>query len=146
MQSVKFRSSCPISNSLDVLGDKWSLLIIRDLFMGRSTYSDMLQSPEKIASNILVDRLKKMVSFGLINFHKKQGDGKTKYYYLTDAGIDLLPVLCDLMNWKRKHHPDWETHSLAQEMYDQIDQKGCEHLYHEKARVKRQEREQLLQC
>ncbi|NBT88049.1 MAG: transcriptional regulator [Flavobacteriaceae bacterium] len=144
MMSIEFRSSCPISNTLDIIGDKWSLLIIRDLFIGRSTYSEMLQAPENIATNILVDRLKKLISYGLIGFHKKKNDGKTKYYFLTDAGIDLMPLLCDIMNWKRKHHPEWETHPIAQEMYHIIDAEGCEALFQKNIQLKRQEREHLL--
>ena len=144
MTPTQFRSSCPISNTLDIIGDKWSLLIIRDLFIGRRTYSEMLQSPENIATNILVNRLKKLIAFGLIGCHKKKGDGKTKYYFLTDAGIDLMPILCDMMNWKRKHHPDWETHPIAQEMYDNIDLEGCDTLFEKTAELQRLEREDLL--
>jgi DNA-binding HxlR family transcriptional regulator len=144
MVPIEFRSSCPIANTLDIIGDKWSLLVIRDLFIGRSTYSEMLKSPENIATNILVNRLKKLISYGLIGYHKKKGDGKTKYYFLTDAGIDLMPVLCDMMYWRRKHHPEWETHPIAQEMYDRIDHEGCDTLFQKNAELKRQERAQLL--
>jgi hypothetical protein len=63
---------------------------------------------------------------------------------LTDAGIDLMPLLCDIMNWKRKHHPEWETHPIAQEMYQSIDVEGCEALFQKNIQLKRQEREYLL--
>ena len=68
---LNFRSTCPVSNVLDIFGDKWSLLIIRDLLIGRNTFSDLLEAPEKIATNILVDRLKRLVSFGIIDFKRK---------------------------------------------------------------------------
>ena len=60
MLDFEFRSHCPISSALDIFGDKWSLVIIRDLFIGINTYSDFLKSPEKISTNILVDRIKKL--------------------------------------------------------------------------------------
>jgi len=75
---MNFRSTCPVSNVLDIVGDKWSLLIIRDLFIGRNTYSDFLESPERISTNILVDRLKKLNQYGLIEFVRKSKDKKIK--------------------------------------------------------------------
>ena len=83
------RSNCPVSCALDFVGDKWSLLIVRDLFLNVNTYSDFLKSPEKIATNILVDRLKKLRENGIIDFRRGERDKKIKYYYLTELGIDM---------------------------------------------------------
>jgi len=95
---------CACAVGLDLLGDRWSLIIVRDLFKGYTTYSDFLRkASEGIASNILNDRLKKLVSLGIINFRKKESDRKVKEYYLTDAGIDLYPVIYSLQNWATKH-------------------------------------------
>jgi DNA-binding HxlR family transcriptional regulator len=103
MLDFEFRSHCPISSALDIFGDKWSLVIIRDLFIGINTYSDFLKSPEKISTNILVDRIKKLRSHGILDFKRDVNDNKIKYYYLTDSGIDLFPMIMNLSLWSRKH-------------------------------------------
>jgi DNA-binding HxlR family transcriptional regulator len=85
------RSKCPISCTLELIGDKWSLLIIRDmLFLGKSTYNEFLASPEGISTNILNDRLVSLTNLGLISF---TGTTKRKKYLLTQKGADLKPVL-----------------------------------------------------
>jgi len=90
-QTVKKRSECPISCSLDLVGDKWSLLIIRDmLYLGKTTYNEFLNSKEGIATNILKDRLVKLIEDQLITF---TGTAKRKKYELTKKGLDLKPVL-----------------------------------------------------
>lgn len=91
IQNNAKRSLCPISCSLEVIGDKWSLLIIRDMiFAGKSTYNEFLDSPEGIATNILNDRLKKLTESGIITF---SGTEKRKKYSLTKIGMDLKPVI-----------------------------------------------------
>ena len=106
-QKIKYHSEqpkCACAVGLDLLGDRWSLIIVRDLFKGYNTYSDFLhKASEGIATNILNDRLKKLVSLGIIDFRKKESDRKVKEYYLTDAGIDLYPVIYSLQNWATKH-------------------------------------------
>ena len=97
------RSNCPVSCALDFVGDKWSLLIVRDLFLNVNTYSDFLKSPEKIATNILVDRLKKLRENGIIDFRRGERDKKIKYYYLTELGIDMYPITIELAMWSKKH-------------------------------------------
>jgi DNA-binding HxlR family transcriptional regulator len=98
------KTACACAVSLDLLGDKWSLLIIRDLFRGKSTYSEFLkQSHEGIATNILVDRLKKLLAMGIIDYRREPQDKKIKKYYLTDRGIDLYPVIYELQRWTLKH-------------------------------------------
>ena len=106
------RSACPISSSLDIIGDTWSLLIIRDLFLQRTTFSEFMNSPEKISSNILTNRLKKLLSFNLIEFFRDPKDKKVKKYFLTSAGIDLYPLIYDLSIWSKKHL-DIEYNNIA---------------------------------
>jgi DNA-binding HxlR family transcriptional regulator len=122
---MNFRSTCPVSNLLDIVGDKWSILIIRDLFIGRNTFSEILKSPEKISTNILVDRLKKLVSSGLIEFYRDPNDKKIKVYSLTSKGIDLYPVLVEMALWSRKNLNS-PFHPIADDMFKEIDSVGVE--------------------
>lgn len=94
------RSGCPIANALDILGDRWTLLVIRDLmFLKKHEYHEFLSGPEKIATNILSDRLKRLLCLEVIQY-KPHPDHKTKkLYYLTKKGKDLLPILVDLIFW-----------------------------------------------
>jgi DNA-binding HxlR family transcriptional regulator len=104
MKKIKKRSLCGISSTLDVIGDKWSLLIIRDmLFFKKNTYGDFLNSNEKIATNILADRLSLLEKEGIITKHMYP-DNKAKYLYrLTQKGKDLLPVLLEMLLWSNKY-------------------------------------------
>ncbi len=101
--SMKHRSGCPIANLVDLVGDKWSLLIIRDFFLERNTFKQFINSPEKIATNILTDRLKSLLSKGIIDYTYAPNNKKTKYYYLTDMGIDLYPVIYEMAMWSRRN-------------------------------------------
>ena len=93
------RSPCPIANTLDILGDKWTLLVIRDLFAGKSTYSEFQASPERIPTNILADRLKRLNEKNIILKTPYQ-DRPVRYaYQLTDKGQLLGPVLKEMQNW-----------------------------------------------
>ncbi|HRF82202.1 MAG TPA: helix-turn-helix domain-containing protein [Flavobacteriales bacterium] len=98
------RSECPISQSLDVWGDKWSLLIIRDLMTAKQlTYGDFLKAPEGIATNILAARLLMLEENGLIE-KLEHPDSKAKVLYrLTGKGIDLVPVMIEINLWAEKH-------------------------------------------
>ncbi|KZN33693.1 hypothetical protein N474_19635 [Pseudoalteromonas luteoviolacea CPMOR-2] len=101
------RSECPISNVLDHVGDKWSLLIIRDLmFFNKHAYSDLQSSDERMATNILSSRLEKLESDGLISKQVDPKDKRKKVYTLTPAGIDMLPILIEMIIWSSKHSPD----------------------------------------
>lgn len=102
----KTRSDCPISCSLEVFGDKWSLLIIRDLMLyQKSTYGDFLKSAEGIATNILATRLLSLEENGIIE-KREHPDSKAKVLYrLTHKGIDLLPILVEIHLWAEKHFP-----------------------------------------
>lgn len=96
----KKRSGCPISCSLETWGDKWSLLIIRDLMLKKEcTYGDFLKADEKIATNILASRLQNLLDHGIID-KKDHPDSKLKsFYFLTQKGVDLIPVIVEINLW-----------------------------------------------
>ncbi|WP_031287688.1 winged helix-turn-helix transcriptional regulator [Sphingobacterium sp. IITKGP-BTPF85] len=102
---MKNRSQCPISCSLDILGDRWSLLLIRDLMLSKQcTYSDFLKSEEKIATNILASRLLMLEENGFIS-KLEHPESKAKVLYtLTKKGIDLLPLLIEMQLWADKYY------------------------------------------
>lgn len=111
----KHRSLCPINLSLEVFGDKWTLMIIRDImFNGKHYFRELLQSEEKIASNILTDRLSLLEREGIIS-KAEDPDHKQKIIYrLTRRGIDLLPILVEIGAWSLKHKPvDTKKHRHA---------------------------------
>ena len=100
---AKPRSGCPVSISLERFGDRWSLLIIRDLMVrGYRTFKEFQQSGEGIASNILAERLKKLERAGII-MTEEDTDQRRVNYRLTEKGIDLAPVLLDLLIWASRH-------------------------------------------
>ena len=101
------RSSCPVACALDLIGDHWSLIVIRDLmFLGRHEYKDMLNAEEGISSNILSDRLKRLEESGLIDSIPHPASGRRKLYYLLPKGKDLIYVLTHLARWSEKHLDD----------------------------------------
>jgi DNA-binding HxlR family transcriptional regulator len=104
MNAVKKRSECPLSCSLDVFGDKWTLLIIRDLmFNNKNTYGDFLKSAEGIATNILASRLQTLEENNIIE-KLPHPESKAKVMYrLTQKGIDLLPILIEIYLWAEKY-------------------------------------------
>ena len=98
------RSACPLNISLEMIGDRWSLLVLRDLMLrGCNTYQQFLQCPEKIATNILADRLKKLIDNGIITTQPDPADGRKRRYRLTEKGIDLAPVITELVLWAARH-------------------------------------------
>lgn len=104
MKEIINRSDCPISYALDLFGDKWSLLVIRDLvFSHKKFYKEFLQSKEKIATNILSDRLKKLESVGIIESKVYEKLKTQKEYSLTNKGKDLIPVLIEIILWSAKY-------------------------------------------
>ncbi|GAB2698722.1 hypothetical protein GCM10027037_23820 [Mucilaginibacter koreensis] len=106
MKEIQQRSNCPVSYSLDYIGDKWVLLILRDLiFTNKATYGEFLTSEEKIATNILADRLKLLQANGFIKSTVSL-EKKNKFIYsLTEKGIDLIPAIVELMIWGSKYNP-----------------------------------------
>jgi DNA-binding HxlR family transcriptional regulator len=100
----KRRSGCPVSIALEILGDRWSLLIIRDLMVrGLHTFKDFLESGEGIAINILADRLRKLEAAGIITVEAEEADARKRNYRLTEKGIDLAPVMLELLIWSGRH-------------------------------------------
>ena len=90
-------------NALDIVGDKWSLIVIRDLLGGKTTFKEFMNGPEKIASNILSQRLKWLKNHEILDFRYREGNKKEKCYYLTNKGIGLYPVMSELMLWSAKN-------------------------------------------
>src|SRR5712672_429403 len=103
-QKPKRRSECPLNASVEMLGDRWSLLIIRDMMLrGFRTYKEFMECYEGIATNILADRLKKLVAYGIITAEPDPSDGRKLIYLLTAKGIDLAPVLTEMVLWAAGH-------------------------------------------
>ena len=101
---AKPRSSCPINFGLEIFGDKWTLLILRDMLMvGKKTFKEFQASDEGIASNILTDRLQRLEQCELILQKPSPSDGRQIYYLLTDAGRKLLPTLVEMAYWGATH-------------------------------------------
>lgn len=102
--SPKPRSECPLNASVEMLGDRWSLLIIRDMMLqGARTYKAFLQCYEGIATNVLADRLRKLAAYGIITAEPDPSDGRKVIYLLTKKGIDLAPVLTEMVLWAAAH-------------------------------------------
>jgi DNA-binding HxlR family transcriptional regulator len=110
------RSSCPVSTCLETIGDNWSLVLIRDLFLERTTFTEFMNSPERISSNILTDRINKLTKYNLIEYRVHPNNRKIKQYYLTQAGIDLYPIIYDLIVWSIDHL-DMEFNPTAVDWY-----------------------------
>ena len=102
--SPKPRSGCPVSVSLEVFGDRWSLLIVRDMMVrGHRTFKEFLASGEGIATNVLSDRLHKLEAAKIITAEAAETDARSIHYRLTEKGIDLAPVLLELLLWGARH-------------------------------------------
>jgi DNA-binding HxlR family transcriptional regulator len=99
------RSPCAIANSLDILGDKWSLLVVRDLLVGKCTYGDLARSPERIPTNILADRLKRLENARIITSTPYQQRPVRYAYALTPKGRALGDVLLAFVRWGKEYIP-----------------------------------------
>ena len=99
------RSSCPVACSLDLFGDKWTLLVVRDLLLGKTTYTQFQKSPEGIPTNILAERLKRLQTSGIIEKSRYQERPVRYAYHLTEKGRDLRPVLSAMIDWGNKYIP-----------------------------------------
>jgi DNA-binding HxlR family transcriptional regulator len=111
------RSGCPVSVSLEVFGDRWSLLIVRDLMIrGLRTFKDFEESGESIATNILADRLRKLERAAIITAEADESDGRRVSYRLTEKGIDLAPVLLELLLWGARHEETGAPCAVMTEM------------------------------
>ncbi|WCT10698.1 winged helix-turn-helix transcriptional regulator [Mucilaginibacter jinjuensis] len=104
MKEIKHRSDCPISYGLDFFGDKWTLLIVRDIVIyNKNTFGDFLNADEKMATNILSDRLKTLEAEGFLLKYAVPGKGKVAYC-LTEKGITLVPIIVELSAWGSAHN------------------------------------------
>lgn len=134
-QKKTYKSHCPINFSQETFGDKWSLLIIRDLmFKGKKYYSEFLSSEEKISTNILADRLEKLEAIGLISKALDKNNHSKRIYSLTTKGIDLMPMLLEMIAWAAKYDEKTGTpaafikklktdkHALLQELMEKLNQ------------------------
>src|SRR5437899_3585120 len=114
--SPKRRSGCPLNASVEILGDRWSLLIIRDMMLrGARTYKEFLEYYEGIATNIWADRLGKLEAHGIITAERDPSDGRKLIYLLTAKGIDLAPVLTEMVLWAAAHE-DTGNQALVRQM------------------------------
>ena len=106
----RFRCDCPITSALDVVGDKWTLVLVKQMLLeGKRTFKDFAESEEAIATNILSSRLKMLEEFRVIQKRKLPGNQKTNIYTLTDKGLGLTPLIVELVLWSdgnlREFHP-----------------------------------------
>lgn len=114
------RSSCPISCALEMLGDRWTLLVIRDIMFKRKQYfRDFRTSPEKIASNILSDRLKKLEGYDIVLRQRDPENARRVIYTLTEKGFDLVPTILELLRWGAKHDAASEAHESLIQRFEQ---------------------------
>src|SRR5438445_639167 len=111
------RSSCPVNVSLEIFGDRWSLLIIRDLMLrSYRTYKEFLSSDEGIATNILAERLQRLEAAGIITTSRDAEDRRKVVYRLTEKGIDLAPILVELIFWSAQHEETGSPHAAIRRM------------------------------
>lgn len=103
------RSPCPVACALDLFGDKWTLLVVRDLVLGRNRFKDFTASPEGIPTNILSDRLERLLEGGVIRQVPAADGSKRLAYELTDKGLALHPVLKSMRDWGLKWEPGTEA-------------------------------------
>ncbi len=108
------RSHCPINFGLESFGDRWSLLILRDIiFRGKRTYGEFLKSEERIATNILASRLAMLEQDGILEKRPNPEDARKDLYVLTEKGLDLIPVLFEMMSWSAKYDPKSEARRIT---------------------------------
>ncbi|WP_300604211.1 helix-turn-helix domain-containing protein [Niabella sp.] len=113
----KQRSDCPISCSLDIFGDKWSLLIIRDVMLrGKCSYSEFLKSEEKIATNILTSRLALLEEAQILSKEVAPENRSKFIYHLTQKGADLLPIIIELMDWGARYNSNCPRRELGKKI------------------------------
>ena len=120
---MDFRSQCPVASALDIFGDKWTLVMMRNILVGSKRYGDQLKFSEKISTNILADRLALLLREGLITATPYQTNPVRHEYRLTRKGADLLPVLQAMARWSVKHlpgraaPPEWFVKARSEDYY-----------------------------
>ncbi len=111
------RSGCPIASGLEIVGDRWTLVILRDMLTGKTKYADFMDSPERITTNILASRLSQMEENGLVMKREYQTNPVRYSYHLTRKGAELLPLLQCLSRWSNAHMPHtWTPPEYFMEM------------------------------
>jgi DNA-binding HxlR family transcriptional regulator len=107
MKNRQYRSTCPVNFALETFGDTWSLLIVRDIIgHKKSTYGEFLESDEKISTNILADRLSRLEQVGILRKIPDKNDRRKDRYKLTQKGIDLYPIILEMILWSAKYGKD----------------------------------------
>jgi DNA-binding HxlR family transcriptional regulator len=120
------RSSCPIANSLELIGDRWTLVVIRDLmFSPKCRFGDLVDSPEGITTNILADRLKRLEEGGIVHKRAYQQRPVRYEYILTERGVELYDVLCALIRWGARHAPG--SAQIPEDQLAAMDPRGGDH-------------------
>jgi DNA-binding HxlR family transcriptional regulator len=100
----KLRSHCPVNFGLEAFGDRWALLILRDIvFRGKRTYGDFLKSEEGWATNMLAARIEHLIGEGILQRAADETDGRKDIYSLTEKGLDLIPLLFEMVLWSARH-------------------------------------------
>ena len=103
----KFRCNCPITSALDILGDKWMLVIVKQMLLeGKETFKEFTESDEAIATNILSTKLKLLEEVGIVTKSKRPNNKKTNLYHLTEKGLALTPIIVELAIWSDSHLRD----------------------------------------
>ena len=110
----KLRSHCPINFGLEAFGDRWTLLILRDIiFRGKRTYGEFLKSEEGFATNILASRLEHLVNEGILQYEGHETDGRKGVYTLTEKGLDLIPMLFEMVLWSSQYDSQSEARRIT---------------------------------
>jgi len=106
----KLRSHCPVNFGLEAFGDRWALLILRDIiFRGKRTYGEFIRSEEGFATNILASRLEQLIAAGILQLEGDEKDGRKGIYSLTPKGLDLIPMLFEMVLWSAKYDSQSEA-------------------------------------
>ncbi len=114
MKRTDRKSACPVNFSLEILGDPWSMLIIRDIALfGRHTFKEFLEAGERITTSVLTNRLSNLMKHGIIRKEPHPSDGRRDHYFLTEKGIDLIPTILELMAWGTGYDPKSTGHRKA---------------------------------
>ena len=129
---------------MDIFGDRWTLVIIRDLFNGKKSFRDFLESPEKISTSVLANRLQLLEGAGIAQHILSNKDKKVKWYYLTDRGIDIFHILYEMVYWS-KRNLDQEFHPFSKEWFKKYESLTSEQTITENQKKYKVEREELLE-
>ena len=138
------RSTCPLVNILDILGDRLSFVVIRDIFNGKKSFREFLSSPEKISTSVLTSRLQLMERAGIVQHVLSKKDKKVKHYYLTDKGIDLFPVLYEMVYWSKRNF-DLSFPDLSIKWFNKYDNFPSDTVVKENKEIYREIRTELLE-